>query len=103
MDDHAHAAHAPLDECPITYRSDDIGERRGEKVHADHGAPRQAQAAHERLAEMAGAAGNESGHRCLRADLYQRAVPTDRLPASLRIKLPSWRWIGRPYGHRPCS
>src|SRR5262245_12567550 len=81
MDDRAHAAHALLDQRPIPDRADDIGERRGQEVDTDRDAFRRAQAPHQRLAEMACAAGDENGHDGLRADPYQRMVATDRPPA----------------------
>ena len=51
-----------LDQRAVRDRADDVGVRRGEDVEADHVGGVGAQHAHERLAEMARAAGDENPH-----------------------------------------
>jgi hypothetical protein len=62
MNDGANAAHAVCNEGAVNDRSERMGEWQGRHIDADHIVCRGLQAADERLAEMAGAAGHENLH-----------------------------------------
>src|SRR5690606_33957669 len=72
MDDRLDPLHASGDECPVPDRTDRIGEGRSLDVDAARVAPRLTQCAHQALAEMTGAAGDQDRHGGLMASIAAR-------------------------------
>ncbi len=62
VDDGAHPGHAVSREGTVGDRADVVGERRRLDVEAERVATLGAETAHQRFAEMPGAAGHEDGH-----------------------------------------